>query len=97
MDIKDGNISTYNHSLKLLERKNLAISGVKKVDNFDSKQFIIETIMGYMVVKGEGLELQKLDTISGNISIKGLINSITYAEDSSKKNKDDSILGRLFR
>ena len=97
MDKQDNNINTYNHSFQLLERKNLVISGVKKIDNFDKKQFIIDTIQGYMIVKGDNLELLKLDTIQGNVSIKGLVNSIIYAEDSSKKNKDESIFSRLFK
>ena len=97
MDKQDNSISNYNHSINLLERKNLNISGVKKIDNFDKKQFIIETIMGYMIVKGEGLELLKLDTIQGNVSIKGTVNSITYAEDGGKKEKEDSIISRLFK
>lgn len=97
MDKQDNNINTYNHSIQLLERKNLVISGVKKIDNFNNKQFIIETIQGYMIVKGEGLELLKLDTILGNVSIKGLVNSIQYVEDNGKKNKDDSIFNRLFK
>lgn len=95
MDHKD-NINSYNHSINLLERKNLSISGVKKIDHFDNKEFIIETIMGYMVVKGEGLELLKLDTLQGNVSIKGLVNSIQYVEE-SKKEKEDSIFSRLFK
>lgn len=97
MDKQDNNISSYNHSIQLLERKNLVISGVKKIDNFDNKQFIIETIQGYMVVKGEGLELLKLDTIQGNVSIKGLVNGINYVDDNTKKDKEDSIFNRLFR
>lgn len=97
MDKQDNNISSYNHSIQLLERKNLVISGVKKIDNFDNKQFIIETIQGYMIVKGEGLELLKLDTIQGNVSIKGLVNAINYVEDNSKKDKEDSIFNRLFK
>jgi len=97
MDKQDNSISTYNHSLKLLERKNLIITGVKKIDNFDTKQFIIETIQGFMIVKGEGLELLKLDTIQGNVSIKGLINSIIYADDSKNKDREDSIFSRLFK
>ena len=97
MDKQDNSISSYNHSIQLLERKNLVISGVKKIDNFDNKQFIIETIQGFMIVKGEGLELLKLDTILGNVSIKGMVNSISYAEDSSKKEKEDSIFSRLFK
>lgn len=97
MDKQDSTINSYNHSIQLLERKNLAISGVKKIDNFDSKQFIIETIQGFMIVKGEGLELLKLDTIQGNVSIKGLVNSIVYADEGNKKDKEDSIFNRLFK
>ncbi len=96
MDHKDNTLSSYNHSINLLERKNLSISGVKKIDHFDNKEFIIETIMGYMVVKGEGLELLKLDTLQGNVSIKGLVNSIQYIEE-TKKEKEDSIFSRLFK
>ena len=53
--------------------------------------------MGYLVVKGEGLELIKLDTLQGNVTIKGLINSMNYMEENTKKNKDESILNRLFK
>lgn len=97
MDKQDNSISSYNHSLNLLERKNLMISGVKKIDNFDNKQFIIETIMGYMIVKGDGLELLKLDTIQGNVSIKGTVYSINYVDEANKKEKEDSIFNRLFK
>lgn len=94
---KDNSINNYNHSISLLERKNLVITGVKKIENFDNNQFILETIMGFMIVKGEGLELVKLDTLSGNVSIKGLVSSINYVEESSKKEKEESIFSRLFK
>ena len=51
---KDNNISSYNHSINLLERKTLVITGVKKIDNFDNNHFLLDTTMGYIVVKGEG-------------------------------------------
>lgn len=97
MDKQESSISGYNHGISLLERKNLVITGVKKIENFDNNQFILETIMGFMVVKGDGLELIKLDTLQGNVSIKGLVNSISYAEESSKKDKEESIFNRLFK
>ena len=97
MDKQENNISSYNHGISLFERKNLVITGVKKIDNFDSNQFILETIMGYMVIKGNDLELVKLDTLQGNVTIKGTVNSITYAEENSKKDKEDSIFSRLFK
>ncbi len=90
-------INTYTHGINLIERKNLVITGVKKIENFDTEQFLLETNMGYVVVKGEELELIRLDTIQGNVSIKGLVKGINYLEDSTKKTKDNSILNRLFK
>ncbi len=97
MDKQENNISGYNHGISLLERKSLVITGVKKIDNFDDSQFVLETIMGFMVVKGSELELVKLDTLQGNVSIKGMVDSITYADENSKKDKEDSIFNRLFK
>ena len=97
MDKQVSSISGYNHGISLLERKNLVITGVKKIENFDNTQFIIETIMGFMIIKGCDLELVKLDTLQGHVTIKGTINSICYAEESSKKEKEESIFSRLFR
>ena len=94
---KDNNIGSYSHSINLLERKTLVISGVKRIENFDNTHFLIETTMGFMLVKGEGLELIKLDTLSCNLTIKGTINSIEYIMENAKKNKEDSIFSRLFK
>lgn len=96
MDKQENSISNYNHGISLLERKNLVITGVKKIENFDKEQFLLETVMGFITVKGEDLELVKLDTLQGNISIKGTVNALYYAEDINKK-KEDSIFNRLFK
>ena len=94
------NNSTLNvgtHNISVSERKNIVISGVKKIDSFDDEEFLIQTSMGYLFLKGEGLEIIKLDTYQGNISIKGKINSFNYVDNSSKKEKDSSIIGKLFK
>ena len=67
----DKDIISTNHSVSITERKNIMITGVKKIDNFDKLHFILETTMGFMVIKGEGLELIKLDTLAGNVTITG--------------------------
>ena len=92
----DKEMEAVNHNISLLMRKNLVITGVKKIENFDDEEFFLNTIMGYMIIKGSDLEIVKLDTVQGNISIKGLINSISYMED-NKKNKEDSVFNRLFK
>lgn len=93
----DKDIITYNHSITLAERKNITITGVKKIDSFDNEEFLLETNMGYIVIKGEDLEIIKLDTYQGNVAIKGKINALTYMEGPSKKSKEDSMFSKLFK
>ena len=90
-------ISNYNHGISLLERKNLVITGVKKIENFDSEQFLVETVLGLIKVVGNDLELIKLDTMQGTVSIKGMIDGFNYIEDILKKDKENSIFNRLFK
>ena len=86
-----------NHSIVLNERKNINITGVKKIDSFDNEEFLLETNMGYIVIKGEELEIVKLDTYQGNVMIKGMVNSLTYVDALNKKKKEDGIFNKLFK
>lgn len=85
------------HTITLNERKNIIITGVKKIESFDNEEFLIETLLGFLVVKGEQLEIIKLDTYQGSVSIKGKINSLNYVEDNKTKEKEDGIFNRLFK
>ncbi len=96
MEIQNSSINNYNHCINLCERKKLNISGVKKIVNFDNEQFLLESIMGFILIKGSELELIKLDTLQGNISISGTINSINYIE-SEKNDKSSGFIGKLFK
>ena len=95
---RDKEIREFNHTFNMIERKNVTISGVKKIDSFDSEEFLIQSVMGYIVLKGSSLELIKLDTMSGVVTIKGLVNSVNYVdENTSKKQKENSVISRLFK
>lgn len=89
-------IPNYNHNITINERKNTVISGVKKIDSFDDEEFLLETSMGYLIIKGSSLEIIKLDTYQGNVSIKGKVNSINYLEN-NKKEKEESMFNKLFK
>lgn len=86
----------YNHTVNIYDRKTISLSGIKKINNFDENEFFIESIMGPIIIKGEQLELIKIDTFKGNLNIKGKIISINYLED-NKKMKTDNIMARLFK
>ena len=92
----DKEIITSSHCVSIDERKNISVSGVKKIDSFDNEEFLMDTIMGYVVIKGEELEIVKLDTFQGNVVIKGKINSFTYM-DNGKKNKEEGVFSKLFK
>ena len=90
------NIENYNQNITIIDRKTMVISGVKKLNSFDENEFFVDSVMGPLLIKGIGLELVKLDTFQGNLSIKGKINSFNYLDD-NKKNKTDNIMARLFK
>ena len=93
---KNETITNYNHNVTIVERKSINITGIKKIDSFDDEEFLLETTMGFLIIKGNGLEIIKLDTYQGNVSIKGKINSINYLE-TTKKEKDENMLSKLFK
>lgn len=84
----------FTHIIKLNDRKNIIISGIKKINNFNDKEFNLESIMGNIIIRGEGLEMIKLDTLEGNVSIKGKINSFVYNDSGMK---DNNIFMKLFK
>ncbi len=94
---KDTSLPNYNHSITIVERKSILVTGVKKIESFDDEEFLMETVMGYLVLKGSDMELLKLDTMQGNVSIKGLLKSFAYVDDGVKKDKDNTFIGRLFK
>lgn len=88
---------SFNHGLSLAERKNIVVTGVKKIESFDNEEFMIDTTLGFLHIKGDGLEIIKLDTYQGNVSIKGRIDCLEYLDNGIKKNKDNSFLTKLFK
>lgn len=95
MDKIDNPIGISN-TIAMSERKNITITGVKKIESFDNEEFLLNTNLGAMLLSGENLEMVKLDTLDGNVSIKGKINSLTYL-DANNKGKETSLFTKLFK
>ena len=92
----DKDIVIGNHNISITGRKSINITGVKKIDNFDENEFLLETNMGYLLIKGSNLEIIKLDTYQGDVAIKGKIDSLIYTESTNKKQKE-SVISKLFK
>lgn len=89
------NIVTSTHDIKISDRSQIYMTGIKKITSFDNEEFLMDTNLGILLLKGEGLELVKLDTHDGNVSIKGKVNSIAYTE--SRESGKESIISKLFK
>lgn len=89
--------NTFNHGISVSERKSIVVTGVKKIESFDNEEFFMETTLGFLVIKGQDLEIIKLDTYQGNVSIKGKMDSMSYIESGMKKDKESSIINKLFK
>ena len=96
MDRNITNIITGNHELKIVDRSQIYLTGIKKIDSFDDEEFLLESTMGNILLKGENLEIIRLDTHDGNVRIKGMINSLAYIED-KQKNKEEGLIAKLFK
>ena len=94
---KTEEVITYGqHELKIIDRKEIALTGIKKIASFDSEEFLLESTMGVILIKGTNLEIMRLDTHDGNVKIKGKIISFTYL-DNKEKQKEESLLSKLFK
>ncbi|OZU89534.1 sporulation protein YabP [Virgibacillus indicus] len=85
-----------DHFVKLNNRKNLEITGVKEVDSFDNEEFLLETVMGYLIVRGQNLQLKNLDVGEGLVTIKGKIYELSYVDEHHQE-KAKGFFSKLFK
>ena len=91
----DNVLDSTKHEVKIIDRGLIYLTGIDKIISFDSEEFLMESVMGSIEIKGEGLEIVKMDTHDGVVTIKGVINSFIYEED-TKKNAE-SFWGKIFK
>lgn len=88
------------YKLILNNRKNLYIEGVEHVANFSEEEITLNTKLGFLVLKGEGLDITQLNLEEGNLEVEGLFKTIDFAEDRSSKtikNKSKGLLERILK
>lgn len=83
------------NSVFIRDRKRIELKGVKKLDSFDKKEFLLDTTLGYLHVIGKDLSLGAMDLEKGELVIEGLIMSLKYVEE-TKENKE-GFFKKLFK
>lgn len=85
-----------DHDVIMRGRKTLDITGVKQVESFDNEEFLLETVMGYLAIRGHNLQMKNLDVDKGIVSIKGKIFDLVYLED-HQGDKAKGFFSKLFK
>lgn len=84
-----------SHNIIMESRKNISISGVTDVDNFDDKTILIYTHLGELSVNGKNLHVNSMSIETGEMTIEGEIYSLVYGD--KDKHEPLSMLRKLFR
>ena len=82
------------HNIIMEDRKSLMITGVSDVDSFDEQSVVAYTDMGELTIRGIGLQIGKLSTDTGELSITGNIIALAYTDD---RKQGGGLFGRLFK
>lgn len=82
-----------SHNLIMENRKSLRISGVKDIDSFTENRIVLSTVMGELVIKGDDLHVITLDAETGDFSMTGCVNSLSY----NRHSVMDGPIKKLFR
>ena len=85
---------TAPHHVILEGRESLSVSGVEEVESFDENTIIMTTVKGTLVVRGEDLHIEKLSLDGGDLRVEGVVDSLSYEDDSRERG---GFFARLLR
>jgi sporulation protein YabP len=82
------------HHIILEGRSALSVSGVEEVERFDETEIVMYTSRGTLVVRGEGLHIEKLSLDGGDLKVMGTVDAMAYEDEEREKG---GLFSRLFR
>ena len=92
--MQSGTQAAREHTVKLVDRGKLSLTGVEDVDCFNEQIVVLRTSLGTLTVTGAGLNLCQLTLEDGYAEIDGEVDALEY---SGGKKKSGGLMGRLFR
>lgn len=79
----------------LLEnRKELSLTGVLQIGEYDGEKISLDTVLGSMEIRGSRLKIDSFATQSGQATVLGKIDAVFYT---AEKNAKNGLFGKLFR
>jgi sporulation protein YabP len=68
------------HSLNMLNREKLNLTGVQDVSGFDESLIVLVTSLGPLTIRGEELHIDKIDLNAGQLEVRGRVSELSYEE-----------------
>ena len=85
------------HTVTLVDREKLSITGVTEVFSFDEEVIELETGKGYLDIKGDGLHVIKMNIDEGEVVVEGVVDELIYHNNQGQGKKKGTIMSKLFK
>lgn len=86
------------HSLSMVNRQRMELTGVSNVVNFDEDEILLETNQGWLTITGEQMHITMLNLDEGQVAIQGNFSNLAYkAQGTDFKAKGKNMLSRLLK
>lgn len=85
------------HNVYIKDRKSIDLTGVKKIESFDSQEFLIETSLGHLNIMGTDLSLVRMDQEKCEVTIKGNIDSLKYVSNKKTVKNKETVFNKLLK
>ena len=86
------------HNVVIYNRRQMTVSGVIRVENFNETTIVVITETGQMTIDGANLHISKLSLETGDMNIDGDITGLFYSDDSYENGKKPSkFISKLFK
>jgi sporulation protein YabP len=84
------------HNVVLFNKKQMTVSGVIRVENFNESTIVLVTEFGQMTIEGASLHISRLSLETGDMNIDGDIIGLFYSGDSYDK-KNSNLFSKIFK
>ena len=72
------------HTLTLINRSVMTLTGVSEVVSFTDTEIALKTACGDLLIRGNSLNIGKLNTDTGELAVSGMVSLIKYSKGKDK-------------
>ncbi len=85
---------TMPHNIIMSNCEKLSLTGIRDVGSFDDKTILCFTDKGELVIKGEMLRVDQMDTVTGDMEVTGKVSALIYTGETHRRS---GFFSKLFQ